>query len=85
MSTTTTTKITTTKHGVHADANVVEQIHKEDDKSRAEAHKVNDKLVTDVHKADDKLLKTEQKAAEKHEKEVGKAVVRIFEFVWQKD
>ena len=77
MSTTITTKTTTT-NGVHCDAHVIEQVHKEEDKSRVEAHKVNDKLATDVHKADDKFLKTEQKAAEKREKEVIKAVVRLF-------
>ncbi len=78
MSTTITTKSTTTKDGVHSDAYVIEQVHKEEDKSRVEAHKVNDKLATDVHKADDKFLKSEQKAAEKREKEVIKAVVRLF-------
>ena len=34
--------------------------------------------ATDVHKADDKFLKSEQKASEKREKEVIKAVVRLF-------
>ena len=45
MSTTITTKSTTTKDGVHSDAYVIEQVHKEEDKSRVEAHKVNDKLA----------------------------------------